>query len=373
MPSSLNAILFRLIACTALYAGLASATSEAGQAAMTPQRSGSTSANDERTGTSDNPLANRPWAAYEGPGDPVWVAYTEATGDTQPLLGKIALQPRTRWYGDWIATSQIRSAVARQIATAQAGDPETLVPLADFRLKPWEKDACTSLPTAVEQSDYKTWTQEFAAGIGDAQVSVVLQPDGPFALCAPHGSHVPSHLIKYAAKTLAALPNTSVYIDAGASDWLDSDPARALKLLIPAGVADVRGFALNSTHYASTADQIAFGAAVVKALAKRGISDKHFVVNTAANGQPFDGGTYKGRDFDNARTCKSKAQHHCVTLGIPPTADVANPAWGLSAKNAKQALKYCDGYQWTGRPWLFDQADPFVLKRALDVARTTPY
>ena len=46
----------------------------------------------------------------------------------------------------------------------------------------------------------------------------LAQPDGPFALCAPGGSTLPSRLIAYSAKVLAALPHTSVYIDAGAAD-----------------------------------------------------------------------------------------------------------------------------------------------------------
>ena len=169
--------------------------------------------------------------------------------------------------------------------------------------------------------------------------AIVLQPDGPFALCAPHGSKLYSRLIKYAAKRLGALPNASTYIDAGASDWLKEDPQRALKILLPAGIKSVRGFSLNNTHYAAVEDEVAFGAAVVKALARRGVKGTHFVVNTAANGRPFNGYEYKGKNFDNAETCKTKRQRKCVTLGIPPTADVANPAWGLPAAIARLAAK----------------------------------
>ena len=37
------------------------------------------------------------------------------------------------------------------------------------------------------------------------------------------------------------------------------------------------------------------------------------------------------------------------------------------------AEAHVDGYLWFGRPWLSMQADPFVMKRALQLARTTPY
>ena len=62
-----------------------------------------------------------------------------------------------------------------------------------------------------------------------------------------------------------------------------------------------------------------------------------------------------------------------MTLGIPPTTRVADPAWGMSEENRLKAAKYVDAYMWIGRPWLFMQADPFDLQRALQLARTWPY
>ena len=326
-----------------------------------------------RTPVETNPLANRTWGVYKGSGDQAWTPYLRASGKKKDLLGRIALAPKVKWFGQWISTRQIADKVRDHIANAQAGDPEALVQMATFRLKPWEEEACRRLPTAKEQKVFKRWTDQFAAGIGEAHVALVLQPDGPFALCAPGGSKLPSQLLGYASHVFSALPNTSVYIDAGASDWLRNDPAKALKILVPAGIDTARGFALNSTHYASTSNEVAYGTAVVQALAAAGYPDKHFVVNTAANGAPFNGYDYKGPNFDNATTCRTKGQQACVTLGIPPTYDVANPAWGLSATDAANAAAYADGYLWIGRPWLFMQADPFDMKRALAVARTTPY
>ena len=223
------------------------------------------------------------------------------------LLARIALAPKAKWYGQWIPKNQITAKVRDHIANAQAGDPEALVQMTVFRLKPWEEEACRRLPTAKEQRDYTKWIDKFAAGIGAAHVALVLQPDGPFALCAPGGSQLPSQLIGYASHVFSALPNVSVYIDAGASDWLRDDPAKALKILVPAGIDTARGFALNSTHYASTSAEIAFGTAVVQALAAAGYADKHFVVNTASNGAPFNGYDYHGPNFDNAATCKTRA------------------------------------------------------------------
>ena len=327
----------------------------------------------QRTPPETNPLANRTWGVYKGSSDQAWTPYLRASGRKKQLLAKIALAPKAKWYGQWIPTNQVAGKVRDHIANAQAGDPEALVQMTVFRLKPWEEEACKRLPTAKEQKTYTKWIDQFALGIGAAHVALVLQPDGPFALCAPHGSPLPSQLVGYASHVFSALPNTSVYIDAGASDWLRKDPAKALKILLPAGIDTARGFALNSTHYAATSDEVAYGTAVVQALAAAGYADKHFVVNTAANGAPFNGYDYRGPNFDNATTCTKRRQQACVTLGIPPTYDVANPAWGLSATDAANAAAYVDGYLWIGRPWLYMQADPFDPKRALAVARTTPY
>jgi endoglucanase len=322
----------------------------------------------------DNPLVGRPWGNYYGDGDQAWRPYESSSGETRDLLGRIVLQPRSKWFGAWIPDGEIEGKVRDYIANAQDGDPDALVQLATFRMEPWEHAACRSVPSAAQAAGYRAWTDGLARGIGDAHVAITLQADGPFALCAPGGSRAYSDLIRYSAQVLGKLPNAAVYIDAGAEDWLQGDVDEALDLLIPAGVQYVRGFSMNNTHYNSTELEVEFGAKVVEALAARGIDDKHFVVNTSSNGKPFRGYTYAGKGhFDNADVCRSLDDTTCVTLGIPPTTRVADPAWGMSAENRISAAKYADGYLWIGRPWLFMQADPFDLQRALQLVRTWPY
>lgn len=322
---------------------------------------------------SANPLAGRPWGVYKGPLEHAWRAYRTANGDERHLLGSIALRPKATWFGDWLSTDKVHKNVRKYVLNSQAGNPERLVQMAVFAIQPWEREACDRLPTVAERDGYKTWVDNVAAALGDAHVALVLQPDAPFALCAPHRSQVLLDLMRYATERFGQQPHTSVYIEAGAADWLRDDPQEALKILVPAGIASARGFALNSTHYDSTTRQIRFAADIVAALEARGISDKHAVVNTAQNGRPFKGYTYDGPDFDNARVCQSRSDKGCVTLGIPPTTDVANPAWGLTVQDAADAAAYVDGYLWFGRPWLFDQAAGWDEQRALALARTTPF
>jgi endoglucanase len=303
--------------------------------------------------------------------DEVFPAYRAATGPDRRLLGLIALRPRVRWFGAWYPGADASRTIRDYIANVTHGNPDVLSQVAVFRLVPWEGGACRRLPTVAQRASYKRWIQAFATGIGSARVAMILQPDLPFALCTPGHSILPLHEVAYAARVFSALPHTTVYIDVGAADW--PTVTQAVRLLRTAGVADTRGFALNATHYDSTASEIAFGSQVVRALAAAHIPNRHFVINTAANGRPFTYQQYHGPDFDNASVCRSRTARRCVTLGIPPTWRVADARWGLPAPLRALASRYADGYLWYGRPWLDDQADPFDLARSLQLAGTTPY
>ena len=324
-----------------------------------------------------NPLAGRPWGVYKGPAELAWQPYADAKGRRKKLLATIALRPKAKWFGAWIPDRDIADKVHEYVAGATGGDPEVLVNMTLFRVVPWEQDACKRLPTAAEKESYKRYVRRFAGAVDDTYAAIVLQPDGPFALCSPDGSKVLSGLVRYAARRLGSLPHASVYIDVGSAGWNHHDPANAVKLLVRGGVEHVRGFHLNTTHYEATEDQIDFGAKVVSALAARGIAGKHFTVDTAENGRPFTWEYWsdhpKGQPFNNAKTCAQDSDRRCVTLGIPPTTHVAARRWGLPATARQQARDHVDAYLWAGRPWLTMQSQPFNMARALDMARTTPY
>jgi len=321
----------------------------------------------------DNPLAGHRIGVYKGSMDQAWDPYVKAKGERKRLLAKIALRPKAKWFGAWIPTRDIGSKVRGYIANATGGDPDVLVSMTVFRMVPWEQETCERLPTRNERQQYHRWIDRFAAATGHAHAAIILQPDGPFALCAPHGSRLPSRMIADAARRFAELPHASVYIDAGASDWPKDDPATAATILERAGIEHARGFALNVTHYTSTAENIRHGAAVVAELARRGIEDVHFVVSTAENGRPFHFDEYRGSHPNNAKVCDTPRERKCVTLGIPPTTRVAAARWGLPDDARELAARYVDAYLWIGRPWLVRQTDPFSMKRALGMARTTPY
>lgn len=316
-----------------------------------------------------NPLAGMKWGVYTGPIDQIYPAYLSAHGRNRRLLARIALRPRAVWFGPWYADSYARTVAQQVIAASTGGDPNALTQMAVFRLDPWEGAACRQTPTAAQQASYRGWIRGFASGIGRSRVALILQPDLPFALCAP--TSIPLQLVNYAAKTFARLPHTTVYIDAGAFAW--APVAQAARMLNAAGVRHVRGFALNDTQFGSNDEELTYGGAIARALAALGVHDVHFVLNTIENGAPFLAGQIPGGSA-NPRVCRSPHDSVCETLGIPPTTRTTDPRWGLSPAARAIAAREADAFLWIGRPWLRNgQSGPFDFNLAVNLAASTPF
>lgn len=325
-----------------------------------------------------NPLAGQEWGVYFGHAEHSYDPWLRAEGDRKAAIGEILLQPKAKWFGRWLGDDEVAGKVREYIASQTGGDPDVLAQMTIFRMKPWEGDACKALPTPAETRSYKRYLTNVAGAIGDTRMAVVLQPDGPFARCAPGGSKAPSRLIAWSARLLSALPRTSVYIDMGSPGWFRDDITDAVRLLVDAGVADTRGFALSITHMDTTRQSVRFGSRIVAALAERGIPDTHFVVDTSDNGRGFSGAQYRKKvpqpePINWAPMCRTAAQRLCVALGIPPTTDVANPRWGLPADVNRLAAAHVDAYLWINRPWLYRQVVPFRVDHAVALAAQNPF
>lgn len=370
------------VVATAITAGTAIAAGAAGPTAQHSSlgREAALVSGSQATSTSsraaDDPLIGGPWGIYTGGADGVYPAYAAARGADRALLAEVALQPRVRWFTSHIRPWAVARKVRSYIVQEQAGNPNTLVQLAAFRLWPdGERNKQTPLGGA-QQAAYRTWVDNLAAGIGSARTAVVLEPDLGVALSSADPA-TRLGLARYAAQRLSALPRTTVYLDGADADWLSV--AKATAMLQAAGVQYVRGFALGGTHYSSVPANIEHGTAIVQALAAAGMPGKHFVIDTADNGEPFTWPYWHshqaalGADWDNPAACATPTQGSCDTLGIPPTTSVDAPVLGLDAADTDAALANVDGYLWFGRPWLIDQASPFSLARTLAVARSTPY
>jgi endoglucanase len=321
-----------------------------------------------------DPLAGAPWGIYTGGSDGLWPAYQQATGAQKSLLARAALQARVRRYTGYITTARIATVISSDIASEQRGNPDTLVWMAMFRLWPHTEAASAQPLSSADQTAYKRWIDAAARGIGAAHVAIILEPDLPVALRAWRPA-VRLALVRYAVHRLATLPHASVYLDAGSADWLPMK--QVISLLENSGVASVRGFALGSSHHVATADEIRYGTAVVAALAHAGYGSKHFVVDTSDNGHAYTNAQFYAKyphgTTENPPGCTSMTQKVCVSLGIAPTTDVGNAAWGMPVTVRRAALAHCDAFEWAGKPWRSNNDAQFSLAKALNAARTDPY
>ena len=280
-------------------------------------------------------------------------------------MGKLALKPRAFFTGSWTHSDRIQNVAAEVVQDTEKGNPNVLAQFGTFALNPWE--GAWSGQGSWNVGDTERWYSELAAGIGPARALVILQIDLPFA--ARTSNQQPEEIDRYGAKVLSANPHTTVYIDAGAFGWLS--PSQQGALLISNGIRYARGFAVNDTQYGSTGQELEYGAQIVSYLKAHGIAGKHFLVNTAQNGQPYLAGQVSGPSNDTPR-CSSRSQTRCQRTGIPPTTNVANPHWGLSGKDAAIARKEADGYVWSSQPWDVNGAG-FNLSFALDLAANGRY
>ena len=156
---------------------------------------------------------------------------------------------------------------------------------------PFRDCAQFSAGGATTVEEYKDWIDGFAAGIGDHQVVVILEPDGlgiipwynPFAdrdtwvsnpnyeWCQPAEADQATAasdrfaLMHYAVNKLKENPGTSVYLDGTHSAWLGAGDAA--DRLIQAGVEDADGFFLNVSNYRLNSHLEKYGPWVAKCIA----------------------------------------------------------------------------------------------------------
>lgn len=321
----------------------------------------------------DNPLAGREWGVYTGLLDPAYNGWSRLGAARKDELALFAMIEKALYFGRWMADDEVAGKAKAYIAGAQGGDPDKLVLMTLFRMFPWEGEARIDqrLPTAAEQASYRRFVTNLAGAIGDSRVAVVVQPDGYFVKKAFEAwvgtvgrkkALLPARMLRWTVKTLAAQPRTTVYLDMGSEDWARGDVGSVAKYLKLSGVAAARGFALNVSHKNHLEREIAFAAKVSDALAEMGLEDKHAVLETSDNGHPFHGreinppGAAHYTQPGEVPPCTSSTQTTpCTALGVPPTTDVDNPAWGLGPSFARTAAEYVDAYLWVSRPWLPDQ------------------
>jgi endoglucanase len=281
---------------------------------------------------SPNPLAGlRLFVDHDSPAWAAWRKYTSrGQRGKAALVWKIAREPRSLWFGRFTRPN-FHFKVRRRIDAAKAAGE---VPV--FTLLRAESTRCS--PTYLgggRRGDRATrkWYDAMARAIGGDRVIIAFEPDslGTIDCLARSRRSSRYKLLRYGVNALSKLPNATIYLEAGASDW-ESAPLTAKKLR-RIGVAKVRGFMLNATHYDWTAANIQHGLAISRLL-----GGKHFVINTAENGR---GPVHYKRWIDRSRHIWRRINIWCNPglrgLGPAPTTATASPA-------------RVDAYLWINRP-----------------------
>jgi endoglucanase len=252
-----------------------------------------------------------------------WEAYRR-TGQTNKadLIWRIAREPRAVWVGAFTRpnfTFKIRRIIDG--AKAQGAVPILTVLRA-------EATSCGPGYTGggpAEDAATRAWYDHLAQAIGEDHVVIAFEPDslGTIDCLAPGSRDDRLRLLRYGVDALSRLPNTTMYLEAGASDW--EAPRRTAAQLRQIGIAKVRGFMLNATHYDWTSANVRHGLQI-----SRLTGGKHFVINTAQNGR---GPVHYRR---GGRRINIWCNPGLRGLGPPPTTATAHPK--------------VDAYLWLNRP-----------------------
>jgi endoglucanase len=276
-----------------------------------------------------------------------WQAYGRS-GQTHKadLIWRIAREPRAVWFGRWTRPN-FHLKVRRVIDAAVA---EGAVPV--FTVMRGQASKCGPHYMAggpAEDARTRGWYDALARTIGNDRVVIAFEPDslGTIDCLAPSRRDDRMRLLRYGVDVLARLPNATIYLEAGASDWEPASvTARQLRAI---GIAKVRGFMVNASHYDWTHANMEYGLEI-----SRLTGGKHFVINTAENGRgPIHHRLASGHILNE--WCNPARRG----LGVPPTTDTSSPL--------------VDAYLWISRPGYAQicQGRPvaWYLPRALEYAR----
>jgi endoglucanase len=272
-----------------------------------------------------NPLAGvRLFVDRGSPSWHQWRAYRR-TGQRRraALVWKIAREPKAIWLGRFTRPNFTHK-VRRVISAAQR---QGAAPV--FTVMRAQSNGCGPSYTGggpAEDARTRAWYRGLAHAIGGARVVIAFEPDslGTIDCHARSRRDDRIRLLRYGVRVLSGLPGATVYLEAGASDW---EPARrTARQLRAIGIARVRGFMLNATHYDWTRNNIRHGLAI-----SRLVGGKRFIVNTAENGRgPIHYRAANGRRINV--WCNPSRRG----LGSPPTTGTSNPM--------------VDAYLWINRP-----------------------
>ena len=206
-----------------------------------------------------------------------WLNSGETTkADT---IWRLAREPRFRWFGRF-TSPHMQKKVRGFLDRVQCDQPGAVPMMTVMRHQGRDCDGRYLAGGPAEDRRTMKWYDDFAAAVGDSRVVIAFEPDslGTIDCLAPHRRPERLRMLAHGVDVLSQLPNATVYLEAGASDW---EPAeRTAKQLRIIGIRKVRGFMLNVTHHDWTRNNIRHGLDL-----SRRVGGKPFIVNTSYNGR----------------------------------------------------------------------------------------
>jgi endoglucanase len=250
-----------------------------------------------------------------------WVRW-KRTGETTKAnqIWKLAREPRFRWFGKFTAP-RMQKKIRGYLDRVQCDQPGTVPLMVVMR---HQGKGCSGTYRAggvAEDRRTMRWYDDFADSVGNSRVVIAFEPDslGTVDCLARDRRKARLDVLRYGVDRLSQLPNATIYLEAGASDW---EPAtRTAKQLRYIGVSKVRGFMLNVTHHDWTRANILHGLQI-----SRMVGGKHFIINTSYNGRgPLHYRKWINRAKHRWRTINVWCHPGLRGLGPAPTTATANP------------------------------------------------
>jgi endoglucanase len=192
------------------------------------------------------------------------------------LIGAMIDTPQAVWF-----TAGTPKTVEREVrlTVTRAAAQRTIPVLVAYNI-PFRDCAQFSAGGATTPAEYEAWIRGFAAGIGDRDAIVILEPDGLGIIpwYDPYGSADGTNALEWcqpaeadpataaaerfamlndAVDVLAGLPGVTTFLDGTHAAWLGvGDIADRL---VRAGVEDAEGFFLNVSNYQFTSNSAQYG------------------------------------------------------------------------------------------------------------------
>jgi endoglucanase len=261
-----------------------------------------------------------------------WARWKRGGNDAKAnTIWTLAREPRFRWFGKFTSPN-FQKKVRGYLNRVQCDQPGSVPLMAVMRHQGKGCNARYRAGGRAEDVRTMRWYDDFVEAVGDARVVIGFEPDslGTVECLARDRRRDRLNVLRYGVHKLSQLPNATIYLEAGASDW---EPARrTAKQLRYIGIHKVRGFMLNVTHHDWTRANIRHGLQL-----SRMLGGKHFIINTS----------YNGRGPIHYRRWLNKAQHKWRRINV-----WCNPGLrGLGpAPTTATAHPLVDAYMYINRP-----------------------